>query len=442
MNTTLAAITAATVEQQAAAPTPPARPARNALKEIRAQADHAAALGFSLPDTLFAWGHDLAPSGEHRAKLKQREVNDKPRATQALTDFREHYLLEKRRDVHVLASALLIDPKTGLLRRTNGDASKPGLLLTDNALAQLAQLLPWAPKNAAPYWGSIDPEWRSREFAATVQHQANVGYPLVLRLRRPDPDGNPDGVQWYATVSEKYTTVDPDAVVATVLSAIESDPRFAELRAEISYSGTRLRISLIDHTDLQPSQTKVGDVIRATATLKAADDKSGGLDTLVSLLRVLCVNLTTGVAKGMRMSLRHTGDRAELVGKLQANILAALRAGSEVVHGAWNDAAGTKVAAEDIIAIAKRLTAAEEGARKAQAVVAVPGTPAGALLSWILEAYALEPDQSQLGLVNAISRAPQVGSWTDVEDAGAILAAASGEVLRMSPARFRSLAAN
>lgn len=420
-----------------AVPVATPRPKRDALKEIRTQAELASRLGFSLPQTIYAVGTELIQVGTDKARYLQRDVSEKPLATEALAQLRDRVVAERRRDVPVTADQLVIDPQTGRIKRRSNNG-KPGLLLTDLALAQLVNLLPWAPDGAGAYLGSVGPEWRASEWSKIAGHAANAGYPLRLRTRKPDPAA--EDVELYAVTSEKYTAVDPNTIADTVLAAIEGDPRLAGLRADIAYTGPKTRIHLIDHTDLQPKHTKVGDVLRATTTLRSADDKSGGINLWVSLLRVLCVNLTTGVARGLEMSLRHSGDRDALISKLREGIAGQLRAGAEIVHGSWAEASANRVDAMDVIAIVKRLCAAEEGARKAQAVVQVPGTPSGALLNYILEAYAVEPDPSQIGVVNAITRAPQIGSWADPETASEALASAGGAVLQMAPARFRSLA--
>lgn len=434
----LAAITAATAAQPATPTVETARPKRDELKRIREQADTSARLGFSLPQTMFALGHELIKVGTDKARSHQVDVASKPLAADALTQLRDRVTAERRRDVPVTADGLVIDPQTGRLKRRETNGTRAGLLLTDLALNQLCSLLPWAPSGAGGYLASVDPEWRSAEWNKIAEHEANRGYPLRLRTRRPDP--TLEDTELYAVCSERYTAMDPDTIAATLLAAVADDPRLAGLRADVTYTGPRTRIDLIDHTDLQPEHTRVGDVLRATATVRSHDDKSGGIGLYSSLMRVLCVNLTTGVARGLEMSLRHTGDHDALIARIRDGILAQLRAGSEIVHGAWAAASAVKIDALEVIAIVKRLTAAEEGAKKAQAVVAVPGTPAGALLNYILEAYAVEPDPSQIGLVNAITRAPQVGEWPDPLTASEALAAAGGAVLQMSPERFRSYA--
>jgi len=433
----IAIATATTEARQTAGQGAPARPARDHLKRLREQAETASALGISLRHTAFELGTELISVGVDKARRLQRNVNAKPLALEALPQLRDRVIGERRRDVPVLASELRIDPQTGRLKR-EGSNGKPGLLLTPTALGQLCGLMPWAPDGAGMYLGTIDPEWRASEWGRIAGHVANVGYPLVLRTRQPDPESA--DVECFAAVTSKYVPVDPDQIATTILSAVESDPRLAGLRAEIHYSGTQTRIHLIDHTDLQPTDTRVGDVLRATSTIRSSDDKTGGIGLWVSLLRVLCVNLTTGVSRGLEMSLRHTGDRNALVARLAAGIEEQLQAGAAVVHGAWEAAARNTIAAEDVLAIVRRLTAAEEGARKAQALIQVPGTPSGALLNYILEAYALEPEPSQIGVVNAITRAPQVGAWADPEAAGDALANAGGLLLQMTSDRFKSFA--
>jgi hypothetical protein len=436
----LAAIAAETsAARQTAGQGAPARPARDRLEELRLQETAAAAQGISLAATLFPVGTKLIQAGVDRARLMRDELAATPRAPEALTALHDRVIAEQRKDVTVPATTLYFDPATGLLKRRNGHSGVPGLPCTRRALQQLCQLLPSHPNGMGQFIGAVPPDMRAWNWDRIIGRPANAGCPVMLRLRRPEPAAD---YELYAVCSERYTPADPDVIASTLLAACESHPRLRDAACAITYEGTRTTIDLTSGTDVAPRDLRVGDVLHGTARLRSDDAKGGGLDTLKALLRAICVNLTVAESVGTLMSLRHTGDGAALLAKVASRLLEAMDDVESILRP-WQVAEQNALPdAEAVLATVRRLTAAEEGARKAAAVIAVPGVPSGALLNWIVESYQLEPLPSQLGLVHAISRAPQVGAWPDPADALDILAAASGKVLQMSGARFNALRNN
>lgn len=395
----------------------------------------AADLGISLNTTFFPVGTKLIAAGVDKARMLQASIDSKPRTVAALEGLRDRVVAERRKDIIVPASTLYFDAKTGTLKRRNG-VDKPGVPVTRRALQQLCSLLPWHPDGAGQYLGSVNPEERAWNWDKIVARSCNAGYPVMLRFRRPDPS-KADLVELYAVCSEKYTACDPDVAAATLIKACESHPRLRDAACEVIYQGTRTKINIIDRSDVAPADLRVGDILHGTASLGLDDAKGGSVETLIALLRALCVNLTTGESVGGRISLRHTGDAGRLLNELTANILRALD-GVDAILRPWKAAEQNQLAADEVIAVVKRLTAAEEGQRKAAAVIQVPGVSGASLLDWIVEAYNLEPLPSQLGVAHAVARAPQVGSFPDAADAYEILSAASGAVIAMPAKRFNS----
>lgn len=388
----------------------------------------AAAQGFSLPQTIYAVGTKLIDVGKNNARLQRAAFDKLPTLEDAAHDVLTRIADERRTDKVVQLSTLKLDPVTGRLQRSNGDSSKPGLLLTPTGWSQLVSWASNAPCYAAPYLAAIPPARRAAEWAAIVAQSADR--PVVLRLRRPEPKTAPDTWELFSAVSERYNTT---AGHAEVLSRLVDQFKGTGARAEIAYHGPgRMTVNVQGHTDVHPDDIRVGEVFKSGVRVSAADDRTGGIPVQCSLTRVRCVNLTVADALTAIWRGRHSAsDLSEMLTD------AIRRAGDRVgpFLAQWSKACQTELprgidAIEVLRAIAGDLPETRAAGVKVQPLVHVPSVEPIQLGEILVDAYRAEPSNTVAGISNALSRAPQVGAWPAPLDALELLAQAAGDVAR------------
>lgn len=423
MSTLLDSIVQATTGR---ATTPQTAAERNTA---RATADAAMAVraGFALPEPVYTLGSPVNATGRDNARRLRAAWEAKPRIGEAMDQLISVIDGEKRRDVPVQISALTINPETGRVHRPNG-AGKVGLYMDPRAWSQLLSLVPAAPKYAAGYLGDLDPAWRAEEWTRIQARAAEVNPDAAVTLRVRFPGGDTERPTCFAAISDDYAAFGVRETAATLQRLARTGALPAGLRCDVAYRGGSARIDLEGFSDAPADGYVAGEVFKAGISLRPTDDKTGSNTGWATLVRNLCLNLIIlGMARQQLFSVRHRGTAADL----EAALVAGLKRANEMVGGflsQWNIAQHDAI---DVIETAKRLTAAEEGARKAEALISVPGVAAPMLLNWILEAHRMEPANTRTGLVNAISRAPQVGSWPDPIAAEDILARGAARVLEM-----------
>lgn len=383
-------------------------------------------LGFATKETTVTLGSAVNQTGVDNARRFRAEHEEKPLVEDAMESLISTVEKERRFNLKVRVKDLVLDSVTARLKRASR-LDQPGLILDVRAWKQLLALLPGAPPGAGAYTSWINREWRAEEFARMVK-QSN-GRELVLRGRFPDGDRNRPTC--YAAVTDRYTPFGVKETAQTVLDLVGSGDLDPMLRADVSYSGGAATIDLTGFTDVQPTDFVAGEVFRMGTRLHASDDKSSTNTGSAIAERNLCLNLIILDFMSQRMfSVRHVGSREALKEALRDGAMA-VQAKIKPFMESWNQARAEKLDALSLIAAVKRITAAEEGARKAEAVISIPGVEQGLLLNWILEAHRLEPEMTKVGLVNAICRTPQVGSWPDAIEAEELLASGAGQVLGM-----------
>jgi len=380
--------------------------------------------GFSIPETGFALGTAVVQMGVDNGYIKRVEHNAKPKVKEGCERIIARVDAERRRDAVVAVSKLSIDPKTGDLLGVPGLDS---VVSSPRGWAQLLNLMKGAPYHAAAYTANLPADWRSHEFERIKK--ASNGREVTLRLRYPG--GRSARPEHFSTVTDRYSPFGVKEGCQTIIDMVDQGKLSGDLRLESHYRGGSAKLSLCGFTDVKPENFVCGEIFSAGLGLRLSDDKSSGNSGWAEFIRNLCLNLLClGVGKAAVFSVRHIGSAAEL----EQALIEGLHRANETVQpflDMWGMARKQSLDALDLIATVKRLTAAEDGAKKAEAYISIPGVDAPLLMNWILEAHRLEPEMTKAGLVNAVSRTPQVGKFPDAVEAEAILASAAGRILEM-----------
>jgi hypothetical protein len=429
------------LENTKAAATPVAQPVEPAKKrrrtekerieELKEQERLAAASGFTLDEQLFALGHGVNSAGVENLTLIQKEVNEKPLMVEGCEKLRDTVVKENRNDFEVEIKNLSIGPETGLLHTKPGST---GAEFSELGFKQLMTMLPLAPPTAGQYLSAVSPDRRSREFDEIIKR--SNGRKVILRVRYPGGRVTP---QVYSVITKRYKPFGALELAETLLDMSRSNPDLREYRSEIDYRGGSASIKLFGVTDIDPRDAGCGEVFKAVLNLKTSDDKTSGTSGTAGLFRNLCLNfIMIGESRQKVFSVRHIGDPSEMA----SLIMQGIEEGQSLIAPfmeMWGKAG--RVDAIDVIQSVKRMAAAEEGAKKAQAIIQVPGVKPEMLVNWILEAYNKEPEPTQRGVVNAITRTPQVGSWKNPSLVEEMLAEQASQVLTMEPAQFQAFGA-
>jgi len=426
MNTLLDSIVNATTTQSVTAKPRRARPSADTIR-AREDADMAARAGFGLPEPVYALGSPVNATGHDNARRGRLEWAAKPQVPAAMDDLIARIDGEKRKDITVPIRDLSLNGDTGRLQRVGN--GKLGLLVDKLAWSQLLALTPYAPSYAAGYLADLDPSWRAEEWARIAKRAATLGDPdasVVLRVRCPEGDTQRATV--YATVSEAYTVFGVKEGAAVIRRMALRGQLPGDLRCDVAYRGGSATISLEGFSDVRPENYVAGEIFKAGMSVQLTDDKTGKDLAFANLVRNLCLNLIIlGEASQTLFAISHRASAQEM----EAALVNGLRRGDDLIGGFLRQWDTARVDALDVIAAARALTAAEDGAKKSAALVAVPGVAPETLLEWIVEGYKMEPEANRAGLVNAISRAPQIGTWADPIAAEDTLAKAAARVLEM-----------
>ena len=165
-----------------------------------------------------------------------------PPAADALAALRDLIEAEDRRDYQRAIATLDMLPD-GRLHDADGLAREkmPTLGLSQHALCQLAQRLPYRPAHAGPYWSTVPARRRAVEFnevvTDNVRRDAGL-YQITLRTRTARGAAAP---YIFAAVSDRFVAY--DRLAADVLEALGEDAE--TVRAEVYYTGLTTDIRLL-----------------------------------------------------------------------------------------------------------------------------------------------------------------------------------------------------
>jgi len=222
-----------------------------------------------------------------------------------------------------------------------------------------------------------------------------------VKLRQRQPNGY---ASLFAAVSPSYVAYDAPALLTEAAEMITD-----AARVEASYDGLRLRFRAILEVDVPISE--VGDVFKAGIEISSADDGTGALKIASVLWRALCLNLMVFSVKRTATVRRvHRGAEVDMAAAMFVGIREA-KAAIGPFCNLWTRAKQEPVAnnSNDRIPLLKRLFE-----RK---LLQTPGIRASEAINTILMAWDLEPELTQAGLVNAVSRAAHEFPWPSVATA-------------------------
>ena len=344
----------------------------DAARADRAATDEAtcARLGLALPPAFFALGTTLVDIGVDNARKSREEFECLPPAREAMASTEAEVVAEDRKSFAVGLSDLTLADDGRLCREGDGLRRETLRLgLEADAARQLQLVLRQkvgiggdpgivtglefgdaaVVGNAARMWNRYAAILREREGKGTERKQAS----LLTRMVEVAP-GAPRQRQVFAAVSEKYAECDAGKIahacgelVGDIEALATRDGKTADVRAEVVYDRKRVSIDLLTHTTVRPDEQVVGDVFRTGLRVRSDDTGGGSLVISSVAFRIACRNYTVVSANGAVTRIRHIGDPARLLERLQ-EALAASSGALATFAVQWSKACG-KLAARALL---------------------------------------------------------------------------------------------
>lgn len=350
---------------------------------------------------------------------RSREAFEKlPLAKVVLARLIDRVLLERRQDTDARIRDLTMDP--------DGTIGRGGarLALTETSFRQLlARTACPEPGAAAIYLATVPPARRAAEVNAWINETDAEKVAVVRHRNNMVLQGN--GRQAYAIVSERYTALDTDQLARIML---EQSVAPGDARGEVQYDGDRVEMVLRWHSDIQPETCAAGEIFRAAAGLRSADDGTQSIDPFAGLDRNLCLNLIILDHAEVKLGKkRHVGNNvAEFLFGALTEAVDRVRYFAET----WAGARATRLDAAGVVRDVPADTAREEVVRgvfrglMTAGKLALPGFRREGAIDILMAAFTKEPEFTKVGLVNAITRAAHEadlkGAWAtqQVQQAG------------------------
>ena len=394
-----------------------------AVLRLMAQEAAARAMGFAPKPPLFALGTRVIDVGAENFRRSRQKFEQLPLAKVALARLIDRVLMEKRLDTDTRIRDLVMS-EDGTIAR--GGAP---LALTENSFRQLlARTACPEPGAAAVYLATIPSARRAIEVNSWIRETDAEKVAVIRHRNNVALSGN--GRQAYAIVSERYTALDTDQLARIML---EQDIAPGDARCEIQYDGDRVELALRWHSDIQPDTCAAGEIFRAAAGIRSADDGTQAIDPFAGLDRNRCLNLIIIDHAEVRLGKkRHVGNNvAEF-------LFDALKAATDRVRyfaELWGGAARTRLTDSGVV------RDLPEGATQDEIVrgvfrglltggkLSLPGYRRDGAIDVLMAAFAKEPEMTKVGLVNAVTRAAHEadlrGAWAtqSVQEAGGWLLA-------------------
>jgi hypothetical protein len=181
-----------------------------------------------------------------------------------------------------------------------------------------------------------------------------------------------------------------------------------------------------------------GEVFQAALSFIISDDKMSSIKAFAEAFRNLCLNLILiDTASQGLMSRRHVGDIADITTELWA---AAEKGVSKIQPFLAMWSRGREIEIADMSETVSILAGARDG-KKAGAFIQVPHVSPDRMVDSLIQAHNQEPENNLTGLANAMTRASHETAWPDPVLASDHLQRQAGELLVMSPEKFRRLTA-
>ena len=339
----------------------------------RAAKDEAtcARLGLALPPAFFALGTTLVDIGVDNARKSREDFEALPRAVDACAALEAEVIAEDRKAVAVGLSDLKLTERGLLTRDADPVTGREGFVfgVEKDAMQRLQADLraklaaggdlgivtglgfkePAIVAGAAGMWNGYAAALKVREVKATERKQVS----LLTRMVEVGEDRSRMR-QVFAAVSEKYGEVNAGKIARACADLCEGIERRAEaqgktadVRAEVVYDRSSVSIDLITHTNIAPESQTVGDLFQGGLRVTSDDTGGGSLKVRAFGRRVACRNYTIVSADGAVTLIRHIGDPAHLLGRLQEALQAS--SGALATFAVQWGKACSKLAARDLL---------------------------------------------------------------------------------------------
>lgn len=367
--------------------------------------------GFSPEQPYFALGTRLIEVGKENFRTSRMKYEQMPSAEEALTGLIETVRAENRRDFDVTAEQVVALEDGRLFLKEQGEP----LLFTPSSFKQFVTRLALQREvaNPAAYLASIEPARRARYLNDELSREPEA----TFKLRARQPNGH---VEVYGVTSQKYAAVDADAIASAILHNVDSSAK-----AEVLYRGTRSRVDLLYHSDLDAGDVGVGEFYKASQRFTSDDDGTEGVRGSVSLFRALCINLTTASSTQDILRRRHSGEVENILDALRRTVgsgLGVLKFFIEAFQARTRDDArvlAAKAKGKPFPVVADPSPIFRHIFTKGRKLWEVSGATTEDVVEKLTAAWQVEHDApeawSVTGLSNAISRAAHEAAWSSPE---------------------------
>ncbi len=403
----------------------------DSLARLREQEVIAARAGISLPPPIYALGTPVVALGRDNFVAKRTAWESLPAFPDVCIDGIDRIVAEGRDDVPVRMGDLSMRPD-GAVRCAPPDTAAAGTVwqFTPEGLQTTLRLLGPQAASGVSYLEQCPPALRSTNFNhwTAVCRAAKDDPSRILRTRKvaPPADGEPAPLaarEIYAAVSERYGTLDADAIAKVAARLVP-----AGARGELLYDGVRFRLTASWFSSVQPDKVCAGEVFRQHLIVSTRDDGLGSITVRWGFHRNLCLNLIV-IGKGQAtISVRHTGALA----LVEQNFQRALGTAAEACgHFARKWTAAREENLLEALSLSK-WAVSETRQLFAGLVdlgyVAGTGLQKRVLVDRLVDAWKAEPGYTRADVVNAITRTAHTAEWSSPwtselveERAGALL---------------------
>jgi hypothetical protein len=401
-----------------------------AVERLTADEAAARAAGFAPRPPVYALGTRVIALGAQNFRRSRQEFEQLPPAKLVLAKLIERVLLERRADTEAEIRSIEMLPDG---RVTRGGAP---LALTETSFRQLLSRTDFPqPSAAATYLSEIPVERRVREVNLLLKATPEGRTGTIRHRDTLALEGN--GREAFAIVSSKYVAMDADKIARLVL---EDEVAPGDARGEVRYDGMTAEILLRWHSDVQPEMVAAGEIFRAFAGFRTADDGTMSLIPVSGLDRNLCLNLLIiDTATQQLGRKRHTGNNvASFMARALTEAVDSVRYFAE----RWDAARSTSIFKPGVV---RDIPVADDGGSQrgcsddevvrgvfrgliAGGKLALPGQRREAAIETLMGAFFQEPEYTLAGIANAITRAAHQaelhGAW-----AAESVQAAGGQIL-------------
>jgi len=369
-----------------ATPTPRGTVSELARERIARQDESLAKAGFSVRPPIYAPGTRVVELGDENFRIERERVENLPRFPDAAECVVRAIEAENREDIEVPASSVkMLESGELLVEGTSLELERP-------AFQQLATLCSFG--SGAKYLAEHCPA----DLRAMNVNRQLKGLRRRVTLRTREARGSR---RVFAAVTPTYSPVDSDSVLRAIT------PDLKDAHAELRYDGTGIEATALFMPD-EIVDLAAGDVFKIGVRASSNDTGRGRIRLSAVVWRNLCLNLIIlDEAESATVNQVHRGSTDKILSSLEDGVLAAREKVSDFLE-AWGHARSVRVNAKDEL---KRLV--EERKLK------LPGIRSAEkrdqVVEELLSAWSSEPDDSQAGVVNAITRAAHTVEWWNMD---------------------------